>query len=473
MRQTTIFDLPAEVLSEIFTQHNNPAIWATCKTFATVAFSTTSLWTTVYISPHQFTTDGRDILRKRISRARGRLFDVRMWLTTEKEDDAKVSALCKVLSEFNAQIRSFQLTAVTPSISGAVVRDIFPKYEAMPALEVLSILSEQELEDLCECAAWPQLSWVLENVSTKFPNLRKLHMNIYHDVVPRLPSSPPFPHLTKLILDGSLEQSCARPSLIAALLHCTPQLESLWMKHHSYDTNKWFTVMGCSISKNIQLPKLKHLAVSTPGIACDLMGYITAPALEDLHLDGSRGAMYDEPPESIDWHDGVLESVYNMLKLFASRCQNVRRFAITQAYLSRSAWDWLLFGEDHERGPPFPKLECIALRGVVYEYVHPDTWSEFDHLLMEKFARNPKIPLKRLALLHCSFPLRASALVDVFRASGAKELECDEYVPQWEGGEREQFDELGVSLMRHESEADEDEWWTHEHEIDATDSKAY
>jgi hypothetical protein len=48
-------------------------------------------------------------------------------------------------------------------------------------------------------------------------------------------------------------------------------------------------------------------------------------------------------------------------------------------------------------------------------------------------AHNPKIPLKRLALLYCHFPLHASVLVDAFRASGAKELERDEYVPQWEG----------------------------------------
>ncbi|KAF8330622.1 hypothetical protein F5887DRAFT_1000098, partial [Amanita rubescens] len=285
MRQTTIFDLPAEVLGEIFTQYDNPAIWETCRTFATVAFSTTSLWT--------------DILRERISRARGRLLDVLMWLTTESEDAAEVSALCKVseevsalckvFSEFNAQIRCFKLTAIEPTITGAVVHDIFPKSEVMPALEVLSVLSEQGLEDLGEATIWPQLSLILVNASTMFPNLRKLHVNTFHDVVPRLPSTPSFSHLTKLIFDGPLESSSPRPSLIAALLHCTPQLESLWMKHDSYDSNEWYTVEGCSISKNIQLPKLKHLAVSTPGVACDLMGCIAAPALEDLHLDGSRG----------------------------------------------------------------------------------------------------------------------------------------------------------------------------------------
>ena len=155
--------------------------------------------------------------------------------------------LCKVFSEFNTQIRSFTPTTITPTISGAVVHDIFPKSEAMPALEVLSVLSEQGLEDLCEAAIWPQLSLILVNASMMFPNLRKLHMNSYHDVVPRLLSSPSFSHLTKLILDGSLEQHSSRPELIVALLHCTPQLESLWMKHDSYDTNKWFTVKGHSI----------------------------------------------------------------------------------------------------------------------------------------------------------------------------------------------------------------------------------
>ena len=447
MRQTTICDLPAEVLGEIFTQCNNPATWETCRAFATVAFSTASLWTTVYIWPHQFTTDGPDILRKMIPRARGRLLDVIMWLT--EDHTAEVSALCKVFSEFNAQIRYFKLTAPVPFISGAVVHDVFPNSEAMPALEVLSVLSAQGIEDIAEYTLWPELCSVLENASTVFPNLRKLHVNTFQDAVPVLPPSASFSHLTKLILDGSRELDHSCPSRIAALLHCTPQLESLWMRHYHYDANKWHTIKGCSISKNIQLPKLKHLAVSTPGTACDLIGCIVAPALEDLHLDGSRNvaprcwqaAWCCDPPEIL-WSDAVLNSVYIMLKLFASRCQNVRRFAITEAYLSQSAWDWLLFGED-ERGPPFPKLECIALHGID-EYTD-DTRSEFDQLLMEKFARNPKIPLKRLALRCCDFPLPASVLVDAFRASGAKELECDEYVPQWEEGEREQFDELRVA----------------------------
>jgi hypothetical protein len=185
MRQITIFDLPAEVLGEILTQCDNPAILETCKTFATVAFSTTSLWTTVYICPHQLTADGPDFLRKRISRARGRLLDVVMWLPDE--DAAEVSALpvCTALSEFNTQIRSFKLTAPQTMISGAVVHYVFPKSDAMPALEVLSVLSAQGIANITEFLTPEQLlRLALVNASTMFPNLRKLHMNTYHDALP-------------------------------------------------------------------------------------------------------------------------------------------------------------------------------------------------------------------------------------------------------------------------------------------------
>jgi hypothetical protein len=156
------------------------------------------------------------------------------------------------------------------------------------------------------------------------------------------------------------------------------------------------------------------------------------------------------------------------LRLFASRCQSVRRFAVTQAYLSRNVWDWIMFGED-ERGPPFPMLECIALHGIF-----DAAWSGFDDELLEKFARQPSLPLKRLVLLYCDLPLHASTVAEAFRASGAKELECDEYVPQWEVDEWEQLEELGVSLTYWEaSEVVEDEWWTYGLSIDPEDKIAY
>jgi hypothetical protein len=127
-------------------------------------------------------------------------------------------------------------------------------------------------------------------------------------------------------------------------------------------------------------------------------------------------------------------------------------------------------GEDGNR-PSFPMLESISLHGM-FRYVHR-TWNGFDDQLLEKFARDPKIPLKRLVFLNCKFPLKASVLAEAFRASGAKEQECDMYVPQWED-EGEQLKELGVSLTRwHPSAVVEDKWWTHGHSVDVTDDEVY
>ena len=69
---------------------------------------------------------------------------------------------------------------------------------------------------------------VLADATNTFPNLQTLHMNSFYDCVPILPLSAFFSHLSTLILDGSREVEIAYPALIAALLNCTPQLESLW-----------------------------------------------------------------------------------------------------------------------------------------------------------------------------------------------------------------------------------------------------
>ena len=386
------------------------------------------------------------------------------------------SALCKALAEHNTQIRRFKLTAHTAMMAGAIVHDVFLNAEPIQALEILGVLLECESSDPLD-AIWPRLDLVLADADTKFPNLRKLHMNSFYDSVPMLPLSASLSFMTTLVLDGSLEKVISSPPLIAALLHCTPQLESLWMKHHYWenlkDVSDWGEVKGRSgIPPNIQLPKLKHLAVSVPGTACDLIGCITAPALKNLHLDGSRGPTYGDSPErpDVEWSEWVVRSLHNALNLFAQRCQNVRRFAVTRTYLSQAGWEWILFGEDGSR-PPFPMLESISLHGM-FRSVHR-TWNGFDDQLLEKFARDPKIPLKRLVFLNCKFPLKASVLAEAFRASGAKELECDMYVPQWED-EGEQLKELGVSLTRwHPSAVVEDKWWTHGHSVDVTDDEVY
>ncbi|KAF8623591.1 hypothetical protein AX14_011920 [Amanita brunnescens Koide BX004] len=237
---------------------------------------------------------------------------------------------------------------------------------------------------------WQRLDEALADATNMFPNLQKLHMNSFFDSVPMLPLSASFSHLNTLVLDGTGEDDVAHPALIAALLNCTPQLESLWMKHDFWQNHIDLAPPtasmikgrpGSKISLDIQLPRLRHLAVSVPGTACDLMGCITAPMVEDLHLDGSRDSECEE--DTRQWENEDTTTVRNALRLFASRCRSVRRFAVTQVYLSQNVWDWIVFGED-KRGPPFPTLECIALHGICGLVLNG-----FDDELLEKFARGP------------------------------------------------------------------------------------
>jgi hypothetical protein len=104
------------------------------------------------------------------------------------------------------------------------------------------------------------------------------------------------------------------------------------------------------------------------------------------------------------------------------------------------------------------------------------------------------IPLKRLTLVDCDFPLKVSAMVEAFRASGTKEFKYNGGTPQgmvvqWRNLEalrdealRElealgELEELGVSVT-YDGESEwldsfEREWWTYGHDIDVMDSEIY
>ncbi|KAF8343209.1 hypothetical protein F5887DRAFT_973818 [Amanita rubescens] len=455
-----ISDLPAEVLTEIIIKCNIlnlAAVSETCKLFATIAFSTPRLWTMVNLHPHQFTNDGPNFLRTRILRTRSALLHVAFSFV--EEYTAEVSALCKVLEEYNDQIHSFELTTDTAMVAGAVVHGVFPNTKAFPALKLLSILSDSEVLDPLD-AVWPRLDLVLADAVAMFPNIQKLLMNIFYDSVPMLPLSASFPNLCTLVLDGAFESNIPSPELIASFLNCMPQLETLWIKHflwHTFDDFKG------------RLPKLKRLAVSVPGIMYNLIAFIAAPVLEDLHLDDSRDpdAAVESTPSDEGWSDRRIRSMETVLRSLARRCRSVRRLALLAVDLGRTGWDWILFGSEDGSGPPFPKLESIALHGIRYDYLR----GGFDGQLLKRFARQQMIPLKRL--------MSGSTLVEALRTSGIRELEyCHGAgTPQWDAEEREQLQALGVSLRcwwpyeLHELHFYQ--WWNRGHGIDETDSKLY
>ena len=445
----TIINLPVEVLAEILCECSEKAVFQTCKTIIAVAFSTSALWTSIRLGPRQFTPDGPDLLRAQILWANGAPLRLYVSVGTIMEQTAEASAVCGVLEECNGQICEFELTTHTAMLGGSFVHAIFPNLKPFPTLEVLSMLSERESTGNPLDAVWPQLDLVLADATTMLPNLRELHINSFYDTVPILPLSASLSNLSRLILNGSLENDIPSVGLLAALLHCTPQLESLWVKHYvwkDYETvippiTQSMVKGRSNISPDIQLPRLNHLAVSIPGPACNLMGCITAPALEDLHLDGSR-ELQDDDEEWYEWVGWEKKLVYDALELLASRCQNVLRLAVTDAYLARTTWEWIMCGEDG-RPPPFQKLKYITLHRVLGTLC---THWGFNRWLLEKFASKPMIPLKRLAFVDCDFPLGATPVIEAFRASGAKELKYNGSTPQWMEDKLQELWELGVSV---------------------------
>lgn len=485
-RVTSISDLPAEILSEILTEivikyhiKNLAAVSETCKLFATIAFSTAKLWTMVNLHPNHFTNDGPDFLRARILRTRGAPLHVAFSFV--EEYTAEVSALCKVLEEYNDQIFSFTLTTDTTMVAGAVIHDVFPNTKAFPALELLSVLSDSEVLGPLDAIS-PRLDLVLADAAAMFPNMQKLLMNVFYDSVPMLPLSASFPNLCTLVLDGASQSNIPSPELIASFLNCMPQLETLWIKHYIWQTfedvgqsSDWGTIKGRSgIPQDIRLPKLKRLSVTLPGTMYNLIAFIAAPVLEDLHLDSSGDPdviVESMPPENAIWNDRRIRSMETVLRSFALRCRSVRRLAFVMVDLVQTGWDWILFGPEDGSGPPFPKLESIALHAVKYDSLR----GGFDNQLLKRFARQQMIPLRRLVFVVCDLPMSGSTLVEVLRTSGIKELEYsgDPRTPQWDAGEREQLQALGVSLRCRQTKLSSYSWWNHEHAIDETDSGLY
>ena len=349
-----------------------------------------------------------------------------------------------------------------------------------PALRVLSVRVEDESG--LPANATSQLDQVLERSTTQFPMLQTLSLPSFYDCIPMLPiGSPPFNHLHTLILDGSLEQEAPDIVLITALLHYTPQLETLWFKHFS---DEQFVAVEDPFPQTIKgradirvpahLPRLTYLAISVAGSATDLIECIRAPDLRYLHIDGSRGPGYwDTERHPYEWADYDANSALFALSHLAEHSPNVCHVSMTSIYLTKVGWKWLLFGETV---PPFPQLESLSLHGQ--EPMSGTIVSGFDDALLHRYALEPRLQLRRLALFRCHLTLDGSSIVEAFRGEITRaphvsyELECDKASLHFSTENLVMLADLGVKLTQHE-EVEEDEWWNHKHQIDATDSHAY
>ncbi|KAF9529348.1 hypothetical protein CPB83DRAFT_852512 [Crepidotus variabilis] len=273
-------------------------------------------------------------------------------------------------------------------------------------------------------------------------------------------------------------------AVIAGLLHHLPQLQTVWAK-----TINW--VIGANLSgptirkskKNlfdvripITLNHVRHLAITAPGTGTDILLCLDAPALYQVHLDGTRGHLFDNPyaRANLIWSRAETGRVQSSLKRLASRSPNLRHLALTATYLSEECWTWLLLGSTVEP-PPFHCLESLALHEL--DSQSGKVACGFTEAGLLRYSMRSDISLRKLSFRRCTFSIDGAVLVQVFinfiqqRPSNSFTLEIDD---SFKGITDDHLDRLRlVGVVVRNIGRDVPGWWSHGHQIDALDSTAY
>ncbi|KAM6503641.1 hypothetical protein JOM56_000584 [Amanita muscaria] len=486
-------DLPLDILREIFRYCDAKSVTEISSYFASIANSIPSLWSTIRIGQRQVVPEGPDFLSYWLNRAGTEALQVSIEPLDRDAAFDTVDKICHILSNFNYGISRFEISTETAMLAGTLIGKIFPSKVTFSNLLSLSIRVEDDEADDDEGSVddedLPRLDKYLTDVAERFPSLQTFSLPTFYDSLPMVPKKASFSHLHTLILDGALERDDPSIILVVALLHSAPQLETLWFKHvtsvhYSFVPNDPATpsapVKGdrTDVRGPVFLPSLTSLAVSAPGCALDIILSINAPALHSLHIDGSRGPVRgDHERYDIAWDHDDTSDVLRCLKRLSLRSKQLRRLAITSAYIPHADWKWLLFGTPSE-GLPFPLLESIALHDI--DETPATGQCGFNDALLTKYAQDPRLPLRRLAILRCNFLLSGAAVAQAFK-SGFKDPQSESYeldfgplCPQVVGDELEGLAAAGVKLIRRqEDEAVEDTWWTRGHSVDPFDLHAY
>ncbi|KIL66878.1 hypothetical protein M378DRAFT_160406 [Amanita muscaria Koide BX008] len=478
--------LPVEILRDIVSLIGRRDITEVCRDISTIAHTVPSLWSSIHLGSAQFVPSGPDFLHARLDRTSVSPLTISIGPVTGQT--LIIADLCRELSNFSLCIVRLEITTDTAATAGRILDVVFPDLshgKIFPELQALSVRVTVDVDAHSPGpyrAIWPKVDRVLESATSNFPGLRTLSISSFFDCIPVLPDLSSFSHLHTLILDGSGEEDLTDIILIVALLHSTPQLETLWIKHFFREhfvavtnPNVPGTIKGRKNPRlHVVLPHLTSLAVTVPGCALELLRCIEAPALRNLHLDGSRAPDFWDFPSG--WTNSDTSSVRNALERFAQRAPNLRHLAVTAVLLTHPGWEWLLFGNEG-REPPFLQLETIALHQL-HDKSLMGIECGFDDALLMRYAKERPIALRRLVIHQCNIPLTASSVIEAFRGAmrGGRRVPCElEYDPRSINITEEEVDILArmdVRLICRQEEAG-GKWWTGGHERDASDSHAY
>ncbi|KAF9526159.1 hypothetical protein CPB83DRAFT_885154 [Crepidotus variabilis] len=492
----SLLDLPPEILSEILS-HSTTAtsITQTCREFAEIAYTIPSFWCDIRLGPRQCMWAGSlDLLQTRLQRARSPLKITVSRPRGSRVNTALVNDMYTMLSVRNMHISQIHIQTESARSAGRILYTIYPSLlTTFPKLTSFAVIVDEDPWPNPHKTHWPLLYTFLERAVPCFTNLTSFTIPTYESSVPVFrPGTSCFNRLNTLIFDGSFEGQESNMAMIVALLHHTPQVETIWFK-----TEIKYTTMdlGSSvIPRTIRnfadvprpafLPCLTHLAVSTPGAGSDLFRCIDAPALQDLHIDGAR-RIRDRDPDDVDtsWVLWYVASQRLAIRELGRRSPNLRRLAITDTLFNRREWLWMLAGTEPE-GPPFRSLESLTLSQFLpFDIKHDveDAAVWFDEDILGSYSAEGMI-LRRLAVRRCNFPLSGATLVDMFKksieksatsgSSGSFVLAIDSSCTGITEDHITELTAAGV-LVKNVGEVEEHEWWAQGFRLDPRDSHVF
>lgn len=475
----SLLDLPTELLIEIFSQSNSPYLPIVCCHFRDIIYSTPSFWSHIYIGEKQYTPEAISFLSTHLERGVACPLDV-VIRDVEPTYTPRLNMWLKI-STHRDRIRTLDIGTDTVLLCGRILHTVLltpPMPPTLPSLRKLDIRHEEDLDvPFNRDPTFPQ--FLLYLMPSLFPALTTLVLPLLAPCIP-YPDFP-IPSLKTLVLDGSMSWLCDYPSLyqITQLLAQTPQLETLWCKEHRVHTHQNLSNLNTlppdlfgslPVNLPVLLPRLTKLAVVVPGIGIDLLHVIEAPALQDLHLDGTRAD--EEFGDEVAWLDWFPEQLHGGLQITSSRSPALRRLSLLGAYLPRHTWEWLL-GCREVHDVPFPLLEVIAVREM--EAVKWQVTNAVDDALVELYAKQGHLVLRRFAYLTSEPHLRGAALHQLITGIMNKHAEDQIFELELDGIDtKERLDSLlpkGVIL--HKEPPQIKAWWTLGKDIDATEGDSY
>lgn len=489
---TKFLELPVEFIVAICwlsgSLKNLPLV---CKHLRDIIYSTPLLWGRTSINIRQ---DGsrNDLLSldEHLKRGAKCPLEVRVnaleGITEESQIDTD---LFGELSAHKERIFTLDITTNSVTLSQAILHLALlePNCSPLPSLRSICIRHTDAGDDYFDSEIG---SGFLRNLNpTLFPSLTTLVLPFTAEYMLSLES--PMPSLKTLVLDGtknSIERSeAAYVFQVTKFLAQTPNLETIWFKVESMQTDD--DDLDAFIPEDedeppsphvVTLPRLTQLAVFGFGKGEELLRFIKAPNLQDLHIDGTQ----DQDKSFFDLADWMREHVLLLLpalKTLARRSPLLRRLAIVGVNLTRDIWQWLLGCTPAENAVPFPLLESIAIRGM--KETTFDVPNAIDDALLDQLAKEARVRLRRFAYLNSAPRLGAGALkrlahaMSIKQASGEHfELELDKCSGP-EDADTCQYGllETGSKVVFHDEPLELKIWWDRpvEEDIDPSEKSSY